>query len=73
MRTNGNSRDPRHSCVTLEQMEKVAVIEALSRQGGIRTQAARSLGISVRTLQRKLKKWRLQDRPPVVNRHAVPG
>ncbi len=42
---------------TLEDVEKVAIRQTLSRCGGNRTQAAQSLGISVRTLQRKLKRW----------------
>ncbi len=43
--------------LTLEEVERVAIRQALSRCGGNRTQAAQSLGISVRTLQRKLKRW----------------
>ena len=42
---------------TLEEVEKVAIRQTLGRFGGNRTQAAQSLGISVRTLQRKLKRW----------------
>ncbi len=45
---------------TLATMEKEAVESALRQYDGNRTQAARSLGISVRTLQRKLKRWRLE-------------
>ncbi|MCB1237105.1 MAG: sigma-54-dependent Fis family transcriptional regulator, partial [Verrucomicrobiae bacterium] len=39
----------------LARMEQVFVEEALRRTGGNRTEAARLLGISRRTLQRKLK------------------
>ena len=42
---------------TIEQLERVAITEALQRFGGNRTHTARSLGISVRTLQRKLQAW----------------
>jgi DNA-binding NtrC family response regulator len=42
---------------TLEDIERVVVRQTLRRFGGRRTEAARSLGISVRTLQRKLKRW----------------
>ncbi|HVC98772.1 MAG TPA: sigma-54 dependent transcriptional regulator [Pirellulales bacterium] len=42
---------------TLESLERAAVLEALARTGGNRTHAAEALGISVRTLQRKLKLW----------------
>ena len=41
----------------LAELERIAMVEALERHGGNRTSAAESLGISVRTLQRKLKKW----------------
>lgn len=41
----------------LEDLEKDAVLRALEREGGNRTHAARLLGISIRTLQRKLKAW----------------
>jgi len=42
---------------TLEDVEKTLVHQTLSRCRGNRTRAARSLGISVRTLQRRLKNW----------------
>jgi hypothetical protein len=42
---------------TLEELERAAVEQALSEHQGNRTHAAKSLGISVRTLQRKLKAW----------------
>jgi DNA-binding NtrC family response regulator len=41
----------------LEVLERAAVEQSLRRHGGNRTRAAKSLGISVRTLQRKLKAW----------------
>ncbi len=43
--------------LTLEDIEKATVLERLDRFNGNRTQAAESLGISVRTLQRRLKRW----------------
>jgi len=42
---------------TLEQLERVAVEQSLEQHHGNRTHAAKELGISVRTLQRKLKAW----------------
>jgi hypothetical protein len=42
---------------TLEDLERAAVEQALQEHHGNRTHAAKSLGISVRTLQRKLKAW----------------
>ena len=46
----------------LEDLEKDAVLRVLEREGGNRTHAARLLGISIRTLQRKLKAWGLTAR-----------
>jgi len=44
---------------SLEDLERAAVEQALVQHHGNRTHAARTLGISVRTLQRKLKAWGL--------------
>jgi DNA-binding NtrC family response regulator len=41
----------------LEDVKKTAMLRALKQFGGNRTRAADYLGISVRTLQRKLKEW----------------
>jgi DNA-binding NtrC family response regulator len=43
--------------VTMGDLEKRAIEEALERFDGNRTRAAQALGISVRTLQRRLKAW----------------
>ncbi|MEX0820133.1 MAG: helix-turn-helix domain-containing protein, partial [Pirellulaceae bacterium] len=45
----------------LEELEHEAVEQALERHDGNRTHAAKSLGISVRTLQRKLKAWGINE------------
>jgi DNA-binding NtrC family response regulator len=50
---------------SLEDLERAAVERALQQHHGNRTHAARELGISVRTLQRKLKAWRL----PILSLH----
>lgn len=42
---------------TLADMERGAILATLEAHGGNRTQAARELGISLRTLQRKLKEY----------------
>jgi DNA-binding NtrC family response regulator len=42
---------------SLEELERAAVEQALDQHHGNRTHAAKTLGISVRTLQRKLKAW----------------
>lgn len=44
---------------SLEELERAAVEKALEEHHGNRTHAAKTLGISVRTLQRKLKAWRM--------------
>ncbi len=43
---------------TLAELGRVRMENALSDAGGNRTAAARVLGISVRTLQRKLRRWK---------------
>ena len=50
--------------LTMEEIERRAILSALERTGGNRTQAAEMLGIGLRTLQRKLKEYRLADRTP---------
>jgi DNA-binding NtrC family response regulator len=45
--------------LTMEEIERRAILDALERTGGNRTQAAEMLGIGLRTLQRKLKEYRL--------------
>ena len=44
---------------TMDEIERRAILEALERTGGNRTQAAEMLGIGLRTLQRKLKEYKL--------------
>ena len=46
---------------TLEEIERVAVQRTLAEHDGNRTHAAEALGISVRTLQRKLKTWGIEE------------
>jgi transcriptional regulator with PAS, ATPase and Fis domain len=43
---------------TLEDVERAVVCQTLERYNGNRTRAAKVLGISVRTLERRLKKWK---------------
>jgi DNA-binding NtrC family response regulator len=47
------------SSLTMDEIERRAILDALDRTGGNRTQAAEMLGIGLRTLQRKLKEYRL--------------
>jgi DNA-binding NtrC family response regulator len=55
---------------SLEDLERAAVEQALIQHHGNRTHAARTLGISVRTLQRKLKAWGM---PLVALPHSAPS
>jgi len=41
----------------LDEVEKLVILETLKYKGFNRTHTARSLGIGIRTLQRKLKKY----------------
>jgi two-component system NtrC family response regulator/two-component system response regulator HydG len=45
---------------TMDEIERQAILETLSRTGGHRAQAAHLLGIGLRTLQRKLKDYKDQ-------------
>jgi DNA-binding NtrC family response regulator len=51
--------------ITMAELEREAIEQALQRHDGNRTHAANALGISVRTLQRKLKAWQGTMRPDV--------
>ena len=42
----------------MDEIERRAILDALNRTGGNRTQAAEMLGIGLRTLQRKLKEYK---------------
>lgn len=46
--------------LNLQDLEKEAILSALKKSFGNRTHAAHTLGISVRTLQRKLKLWGME-------------
>jgi DNA-binding NtrC family response regulator len=50
--------------MTMEELEKLAIQKALEQNGGKRTRAAESLGISVRTLQRKLRQYQMEGAEP---------
>jgi DNA-binding NtrC family response regulator len=45
--------------LTMDEIERRAILAALEKTGGNRTQAAQLLGIGLRTLQRKLKDYRV--------------
>lgn len=52
---------PMRSGMTLRELEQIAIRQALEQAQGHRGEAARQLGISLRTLQRKLKEMRDQE------------
>ncbi|MFO0939628.1 MAG: sigma-54 dependent transcriptional regulator [Pirellulales bacterium] len=56
----GDSTPLSSSEMSLSELERMAVIGALKRSLGNKTHAAQKLGISVRTLQRKMKQWKLE-------------
>ncbi|MCI0432835.1 MAG: sigma-54 dependent transcriptional regulator [Gemmatimonadetes bacterium] len=58
-RSAGASAQPR----TLEEIERAAIEDALDAAGGNRREAAERLGIGLRTLYEKLKKYRGHDEP----------
>jgi len=47
--------------LTMEEIERRAILAALAKTGGNRTLAAEVLGIGLRTLQRKLKEYRTSE------------
>ena len=47
--------------VSLEELERIAILETLDQAQGNHAQAARVLGISDRTLRDKVKKYRQQE------------
>jgi DNA-binding NtrC family response regulator len=64
----GGSPVPRIACdgstVTLEVLERETILATLERNRGHRLRSARDLGIGVRTLGLKLKKWKEEARIP---------
>lgn len=56
---------PQLAGFTIAELERLAITQTLQMVGGNRTKAARKLGISVRTLQRKLRMW--QGANPIGN------
>ena len=46
---------------TLADLEKQAIIQALERHGGARSLAAAALGVSTRTIQRKIREYQLPN------------
>jgi transcriptional regulator with GAF, ATPase, and Fis domain len=57
----------------LEDMEKQMIMQAISRSGGNQVKAAQQLGISGRTLRRKLAKYRREDQDAGLQSPASSG
>jgi DNA-binding NtrC family response regulator len=55
----GSPDPPGTADLTMDEIERRAILNALEKTGGNRTRAAGLLGIGLRTLQRKLKEYRL--------------
>ena len=53
----GNTTASEASPISLAERERLAILEALERSGGHREQAAKLLGVSVRTLYTRLKEY----------------
>lgn len=56
--------DPMHAVIfnpgmTLKDIEKTVILSMLARHDNNKTHTARTLGIGIRTLQRKIKKYRM--------------
>lgn len=58
------TEQPELPTVNLAALERLAIVQALKAQAGNRTRAAQILGLSVRSLQRKMNGMGIQDRPP---------
>lgn len=58
--------------VTMEELEKLAITKVLEQCAGNRTHAANRLGISVRTLQRKLRQYELEKRHKSLSPNDIP-
>ena len=57
VRTSDDAADVSAPAITLEEVEKRAILQALKATGGNRTRAAEQLGVSRRTLHRKIAEY----------------
>src|SRR4029078_2707319 len=59
-------------CTTLHDLERAAIQQCLSHTGGNRRRTAELLGISTRTLLRKIRTYELEDprRPALIEKHS---
>ena len=68
----GMEMDASRNAGTLEDMERAMILRVLGARGGNRAEAAKELGISRRTLHRKLNEYGLHEASPV-RRGRKPG
>jgi two-component system response regulator HydG len=59
--TGGQESDQRSSRLSLEDVEKKSILDALNNCGGNKSEAARQLGITRKTLRAKLQKYQKND------------
>ncbi|MDZ4816313.1 MAG: sigma-54 dependent transcriptional regulator [Verrucomicrobiota bacterium] len=59
-RSNSKTGSVLQAGMTMDQIEKRAILQALKENDGNRTDAAKKLGISRRTLHRKIKEYQLE-------------
>jgi DNA-binding protein Fis len=53
--------DDQKLTMTLAEVERHHILTVLEQMGGNRTKAAAALGISIRTMRNKLKKYKNED------------
>jgi two-component system, NtrC family, response regulator HydG len=58
--------------VSLDELEKRAIMKALKETGGNKTWASKRLGIGLRTLHRKLKEYSIQDEKDSQEERSTP-
>ena len=63
---NGGTPVPSADGSTLEEAERRMILRALDLTGGQHAKAAESLGISRRTLSRKLKSYSMRENQPTM-------
>jgi two-component system, NtrC family, response regulator HydG len=60
--TTSSEAQPRFESLAMADVEKQAILQALEETSGDRVKASQLLGIGLRTLQRKLKEYRMTSR-----------
>ncbi|MGB5830630.1 MAG: sigma-54 dependent transcriptional regulator [Thiohalocapsa sp.] len=58
--SNDDSGTPEYNAVSLEDVQRTHILQAVDAAGGNKSLAARALGVSRKTVERKLKEWSVQ-------------